>query len=215
MSYLEVSHVDHQFKGIPVLQDLSFSCEKGETLCLMGPSGSGKTTVLRILAGFLHPDHGTVWLEGSDITALKPSQRKMAMVFQSPALFPHTRIRNSIAYGLHKLGFSNAETDQMVLDTARLLKIEDQLNQYPGTLSGGQAQRADIARAIVRKPQILLLDEPFSSLDQNLKQELMEEMKRIRSELDMTMNFVTHDEAEAQFFSDRIIRLCPVPASQK
>ena len=207
MSYLEAQHLSHSFKGTPVLKDVSFSCEKGETLCLMGPSGSGKTTILRILAGLIQPDQGTVLLEGANITNFKPSERHLAMVFQSPALFQHTKVRHSIGYGLHKLGYSNEQIEQLVVEAAGLLKIEDQLDKYPGTLSGGQAQRADIARAIVRKPEILLLDEPFSSLDQQLKEELMEEMKRIQKKMGMTMIFVTHDETEANILSDKIIHL--------
>lgn len=207
MSYLEAADLCHAYKDQVVLNHFSFSAEEGECVSLMGPSGSGKTTVLRILCGLLKPDKGKVILEGNDISMLEPCARKMAMVFQNAALFPHTRIRDNIAYGMHKLGYSKKEIIEKTEAAAALLHIEDQLNKYPGALSGGQRQRAGIARAIVRDPKILLLDEPFSSLDKELKTGLINEISEIRRNRHITMVFVTHDEAEAQLLSDRIINL--------
>ena len=209
MAYLEVNHIVHSFKDIPVLQDVSFSCEKGECICIMGPSGTGKTTLLRIITGLLKPDQGQILLEGKDIADLRPDQRQMAMIFQEPALFPHTKVKDNIAYGMHKLGYSNDEIAQKTDATAEILKIKDQLDKYPQTLSGGQARRAGFARAIIRDPQILLLDEPFSSLDKDLKEELIQEVRKIQRDRGMTMICVTHDEHEASLLGDRIVLLHP------
>ncbi|MBO5554354.1 MAG: ATP-binding cassette domain-containing protein, partial [Solobacterium sp.] len=132
-----------------------------------------------------------------------------AMIFQNAALFPHTRVRHNIAYGLHKLGYTEDEIERMVNETAQLLHIETQLNKYPGALSGGQLQRAGIARAIVRRPEILLLDEPFSSLDKPLRAELIQELDRIRRDRGMTMIYVTHDVDEIRDYADSIVELRP------
>ncbi len=207
MSYLSAEHITHSFRDIRVLDDFSLSVSKGECVSLMGESGSGKTTVLRILCGLLKPDQGKIMLDGEDITDYLPSKRRMAMVFQSPALFPHTRIKDNISYGMHRLGYTREEIDTAVHETAAKLHIEDQLNKYPGALSGGQQQRAGIARALIRKPEILLLDEPFSSLDRELKEELIDEISAIRKDGGMTMIYVTHDESEAERIADRIARI--------
>ena len=183
--------------------------EQGECLCLSGPSGVGKTTLLKVVAGLLKPESGKVLLDGTDITGSLPSMRRMAMIFQNAALFPHTRVRHNIAYGLHKLGYTEDEIERMVNETAQLLHIETQLNKYPGALSGGQLQRAGIARAIVRRPEILLLDEPFSSLDKPLRAELIQELDRIRRDRGMTMIYVTHDVDEIRDYADSIVELRP------
>ena len=214
MAYLEVNHISHSFRDIPVLRDVSFSCEKGECICVMGPSGTGKTTLLRIITGLLVPDEGQILLEGNDITGLPPHERQMAMIFQEPALFPHTRVKDNIAYGMHRLGYTQEEIRQKTLAAAEMMKIKDQLEKYPGTLSGGQARRAGFARAIIRDPKILLLDEPFSSLDKDLKEELIKEVRNIQKERGMTMICVTHDEYEAKLLSDRTILLHPVTAAK-
>ena len=209
MTYLSAEHITYGYQNTPVLKDVSFSAEKGTCVCICGPSGVGKTTLLKVVAGLLKPESGTVLLEGTDITGTLPSERRMAMVFQNAALFPHTRVRHNIAYGLHKLGYTEDEIDRMVNETAQLLHIETQLNKYPGALSGGQLQRAGIARAIVRRPEILLLDEPFSSLDKPLRAELIQELDRIRRDRGMTMIYVTHDVDEIRDYADSIVELRP------
>ena len=209
MTYLSADHITYGYQNTPVLKDVSFSAEKGTCVCICGPSGVGKTTLLKVVAGLLKPESGTVLLEGTDITGTLPSERRMAMVFQNAALFPHTRVRHNIAYGLHKLGYTEDEIDRMVNETAQLLHIETQLNKYPGALSGGQLQRAGIARAIVRRPEILLLDEPFSSLDKPLRAELIQELDRIRRDRGMTMIYVTHDVDEIRDYADSIVELRP------
>ena len=210
MTYLLADHITYGYQNTPVLKDVSFSAEKGTCVCICGPSGVGKTTLLKVVAGLLKPESGTVLLEGTDITGTLPSERRMAMIFQNAALFPHTRVRHNIAYGLHKLGYTEDEIDRMVNETAQLLHIETQLNKYPGALSGGQLQRAGIARAIVRRPEILLLDEPFSSLDKPLRAELIQELDRIRRDRGMTMIYVTHDVDEIRDYADSIVELRPV-----
>ena len=209
MTYLSADHIIYGYQNTPVLKDVSFSAEKGTCVCICGPSGVGKTTLLKVVAGLLKPESGTVLLEGTDITGTLPSERRMAMIFQNAALFPHTRVRHNIAYGLHKLGYTEDEIDRMVNETAQLLHIETQLNKYPGALSGGQLQRAGIARAIVRRPEILLLDEPFSSLDKPLRAELIQELDRIRRDRGMTMIYVTHDVDEIRDYADSIVELRP------
>lgn len=209
MTYLSADHITYGYQNTPVLKDVSFSAEKGTCVCICGPSGVGKTTLLKVVAGLLKPESGTVLLEGTDITGTLPSERRMAMIFQNAALFPHTRVRHNIAYGLHKLGYTEDETERMVNETAQLLHIETQLNKYPGALSGGQLQRAGIARAIVRRPEILLLDEPFSSLDKPLRAELIQELDRIRRDRGMTMIYVTHDVDEIRDYADSIVELRP------
>ena len=209
MTYLSAEHITYGYQNTPVLRDVSFSAEKGTCVCICGPSGVGKTTLLKVVAGLLKPESGTVLLEGTDITGSLPSERRMAMIFQNAALFPHTRVRHNIAYGLHKLGYTEDEIERMVNETAQLLHIETQLNKYPGALSGGQLQRAGIARAIVRRPEILLLDEPFSSLDKPLRAELIQELDRIRRDRGMTMIYVTHDVDEIRDYPDSIVELRP------
>jgi multiple sugar transport system ATP-binding protein len=209
MTYLLADHITYGYQNTPVLKDVSFSAEKGTCVCICGPSGVGKTTLLKVVAGLLKPESGTVLLEGTDITGTLPSERRMAMIFQNAALFPHTRVRHNIAYGLHKLGYTEDEIEGMVNETAQLLHIETQLNKYPGALSGGQLQRAGIARAIVRRPEILLLDEPFSSLDKPLRAELIQELDRIRRDRGMTMIYVTHDVDEIRDYADSIVELRP------
>jgi len=209
MTYLSAEHITYGYQNTPVLKDVSFSAEKGTCVCICGPSGVGKTTLLKVVAGLLKPESGTVLLEGTDITGSLPSERRMAMIFQNAALFPHTRVRHNIAYGLHKLGYAEDEIERMVNETAQLLHIETQLNKYPGALSGGQLQRAGIARAIVRRPEILLLDEPFSSLDKPLRAELIQELDRIRRDRGMTMIYVTHDVDEIRDYADSIVELRP------
>lgn len=207
MKFLSVEHISHSFKDLPVLKDVSFTVEKGECAALMGESGSGKTTMLRIIAGLLRPDEGRVLINDTDVTMKAPSERNLAMVFQSAALFPHTSVHDNMIYGLHKLGLSDGEIEARVLETSKMLKIEDQLKKYPRTLSGGQAQRVNIARALIRRPELFLLDEPFSSLDKELKYELIDEMLAIQKQTGMAMVYVTHDGDEAERFSARIIAL--------
>ena len=207
MTLLTAEHLSVSYRGKPVVRDFSISAEEKECLSLMGPSGAGKTTVLRALAGLVKPQEGKVFLEDKDITEEPPSRREMAMVFQNMALFPHTKIKDNITYGLSALGWSKETIQTELLRMAERLKIADQLDKYPNACSGGQKQRAGIARALIRRPRILLLDEPFSSLDQNLREELLKELQQLQKETAMTMIYVTHDRREAEVIADRIALL--------
>ena len=204
MTILSAQHLSVSFHGIQAVKDFSVSIDEGECLCIMGPSGAGKSSVLRALAGLIPTEQGTILLDGKEITALPPKDRHMAMVFQSAALFPHTRIKDNITYGLSRLGYSKPEIEEKLMAIAEKMKISDQLNKYPAACSGGQNQRASIARALIRNPRILLLDEPLSSLDLNLKEELLLEIRRLCTEEKMTMIYVTHDRHEAEQAGDRI-----------
>jgi ABC-type sugar transport system ATPase subunit len=204
MPLLECQHLAYLYPSKAAVQDISLSLEEGECLALIGPSGAGKTTLLRCLAGFLPLSRGAVLLRGRDIAGERPSARSMAMIFQEPALFPHVRIRDSIVYGLHRQGWDRSRIEAALHETSAMLGIEQLLDRYPPALSGGEAQRAGIARALIRRPEILLLDEPFSSLDARLHEELRQTLLEIRRNMKMSMIMVTHDQADAMLVGDRI-----------
>lgn len=205
MNILEIQNLKFEYgKDKPVVDGVSFSLQKGECLAIVGPSGAGKSTLLRLLAGLETPKSGDVLLDHQTITSWQPQDRKMAMIFQNAALFPYTKVKDNITYGLKKLGFSKNEIHTSLHEIAELLHIEDLLERYPTALSGGEAQRVDIARALIRKPEILLLDEPLSSLDASLKGEMRELFKNIQKEFNMTMIMVTHDQQDAMALGDSI-----------
>ncbi len=204
MPEIRVEKLNRLYGKQHILNNVDFIAETGKITVLLGPSGAGKTTLLRCIAGLDKADEGRIFFDEADVTELTPVQRKIAMIFQNAALFEHTRIKDNIGYGLHKLGYTNSEIEQMVQSSAAALHIEHLLERYPGQLSGGERQRASIARAIVRKPSILLLDEPFSSLDARLSEELCEEMIRLQKQSGMTMIMVTHDQKEAMRTGDVI-----------
>ena len=204
MSTLRCEQLQKSYGTHMILNEVSFTVPGGKCLALMGESGAGKTTTLRMLAGLEIPDHGKVFLDDAEITSLPPARRSMAMVFQTASLFPHTTVAHNITYGMVKLGYSKAEIDTRLHEVAVLLNIEDQLDRYPGTLSLGQAQRADIARALIRDPGVLLLDEPFSSLDQAIKEELLSELRAILRVHPITMVYVTHSAEDAFELADEI-----------
>ncbi len=207
MPVISVRNLTHAYDEKAALQDVSFTVRSGTCAVILGPSGSGKSTLLRCIAGLEAQKEGQVLFDGSDVSALSPSQRKIAMVFQSAALFAYTKIKDNIGYGLRKLGWSKEECRQMVYEAAEKLHIENLLERYPHAASGGERQRASIARALVRKPDILLLDEPFSSLDARLSEELQQEVIRLQKETGMTMIMVTHDQSEAVNMADQVILL--------
>ena len=207
MTILSIEHLTVSYRTGVAVKDFSADLSEGECLSVMGPSGAGKSSVLRAIAGLLKADRGKIFLDGKDITDAPPHARSMAMVFQNSALFPHTKIKDNITYGMTKLGCSKAEIETKLAAIAEKMKISDQLNKYPGACSGGQRQRAGIARALIRNPRILLLDEPLNSLDLNMKEELLEEIRRLSREEKMTMIYVTHDRHEAETAADRIALL--------
>ncbi|MEM7169801.1 MAG: ABC transporter ATP-binding protein [Pseudomonadota bacterium] len=190
---------------VVAVNDVSLSVKEGEFVTLLGPSGCGKTTILRMVAGFESPDHGRIILGGEDVTDIPPYHRPLNMVFQDFALFPHMTIDENVGYGLKVTGVPQAEASQAVDDVLKMVELTDQRSRRPHLLSGGQRQRAALARALVRKPKVLLLDEPLSSLDANLRAQLRVELKHLHEILGLTFVMVTHDQTEALVMADRVI----------
>lgn len=180
------------------------SIHQGEVFSLLGPSGCGKTTLLRMLAGFIRPDSGRLFLNGKDITDLPPEKRPVNTVFQNYALFPHLNVQENIAFGLQLAGRSRAYIRREVERMLTLVKMVDYAHSLPAQLSGGQKQRVAIARALVNQPQVLLLDEPLAALDLKLRQHMLSELSAIHHEVGTTFIYVTHDQGEALSLSDRI-----------
>jgi putative spermidine/putrescine transport system ATP-binding protein len=202
--YLVVSGADTRFGAATVLRDLSLSVAQGEFVSLLGPSGCGKTTLLRCIAGLLHPDRGRITVGGRDITALAAHQRNVGVVFQNYALFPHLTVAENIAFGLRARGISKAEAAPRVAEALALVRMEAHGDKPVTALSGGQQQRVAVARALVVRPSLLLLDEPFSALDRKLRETMQVELKQLLREVGITAIFVTHDQEEALVVSDRV-----------
>ena len=190
--------------GTVALDWLDLAFDTGEFIVLLGPSGSGKTTACRLLAGLEEPTAGTLWVDGRDITTLPPRQRGMSMVFQNYALYAHKTVYENIAYPLRIRKAPRAEIDRMVRAIAAMLQIGVQLDRRPRQLSGGQAQRVAVARALVWQPEICLMDEPLSNLDALLRLQTRTELKRLHGDLRRTFVFVTHDQEEAITLGTRI-----------
>jgi ABC-type sugar transport system ATPase subunit len=190
--------------AVPVLHGVDLEIRPGEFFALLGPSGSGKTTTLRVLAGLEPHDAGRVWLDGADVTGREPGDRDVAMVFQSYALYPHMTVAQNIAFPLRMIGTPRDETERAVRDAAARVRIDHLLARKPGQLSGGQQQRCALARAIVRKPRLFLLDEPLSNLDAKLRLETRVELRRLQRSLGVTAVYVTHDQEEAMTIADRL-----------
>ena len=186
------------------LSGIDLDIEPGEFFALLGPSGSGKTTTLRILAGLEAPNEGRVLLDGDDVTDCEPGERDVAMVFQSYALYPHMSVFDNIAFPLRMVATPKDDVDRAVRDAAAKVHIDHLLARRPGQLSGGQQQRCALARAIVRKPRLFLLDEPLSNLDAKLRLETRVELRKLQRALGVTTVYVTHDQEEAMTIADRI-----------
>jgi putative spermidine/putrescine transport system ATP-binding protein len=190
--------------AVPALDDVSLVIEPGEFMTFLGPSGSGKTTTLNLIAGFESLTKGTITLDQSDVSALPPHKRKLGMLFQNYALFPHMTVAQNIGYPLRERKVAKAEIANRVSAALELVQLTGRDDNYPSQLSGGQQQRVALARAIVFNPRALLLDEPLGALDRNLRGALQAEIRRIHRELGSTFVFVTHDQEEAMNLSDRI-----------
>jgi len=190
--------------ALTVLHGIDLAIDAGEFFALLGPSGSGKTTTLRILAGLEPHDAGRVIQDGIDITHREPGERDVAMVFQSYALYPHMSVYENIAFPLRMIGTPGRELDVAVREAAAKVHIDHLLARKPGQLSGGQQQRCALARAIVRKPKLFLLDEPLSNLDAKLRLETRVELRKLQRALGITTVYVTHDQEEAMTIADRI-----------
>jgi len=199
-----LDHLRKTYGKVVAVDDLSLTVNDGEFLVLLGPSGCGKTTVLRAVAGLEELDTGRILINGRDVTRLPPGKRQIAMVFQSYAVFPHLRVYDNIVFGLRMRRTPGDEQRRLADEAAELLQIHDLLDRYPAQLSGGQRQRVAVARAIVMRPDVLLMDEPLSNLDALLRLHMRAELKRIHRELSTTTMYVTHDQVEALSLGERI-----------
>ncbi len=204
MSDVILKNISHSYDREKVLDGINIKIEKGEFFTLLGPSGCGKTTLLRILAGFIHPTEGQVLLGDKDITELGPEKRNMGIVFQNYALFPNMTVKENIAYGLKVRKASKAVIDEKCDYYMELAGLKAYENRRINELSGGQQQRVAIARAIVIEPEMLLLDEPMSNLDVALRVKMREEIRAIQQKVGITTLFITHDQQEALAVSDKI-----------
>lgn len=202
---LSLNNITKSFDGELILEDLSLEIKRNEFVTLLGPSGCGKTTTLRIIAGFVMPDQGSVLMEGEDITTLPTEKRCINTVFQKYALFPHMTVAENIAFGLKIKKKDDDYINKKIKYALELVNLTGFEKRKPRSLSGGQQQRIAIARAIVNEPQILLLDEPLGALDLKLRQDMQKELIRLKKELGITFIYVTHDQEEALTMSDKIV----------
>ncbi|MBL4952793.1 ABC transporter ATP-binding protein [Neobacillus sp. YIM B02564] len=204
MSYLCLENVVKTFDKTEVVKKMNLEIKKGELVSFLGPSGCGKTTTLNMIAGFLEVDGGRIVVDGKPVHLLPPNKREMGMVFQNYALFPHMTVFDNVAYGLKLRKVPKGEIRERVLEALEMVRLAGYEKRYPKELSGGQQQRVSLARALVIKPKVLLLDEPLSNLDAKLRQEMREEIVEIQKKVGITTIFVTHDQEEALAISDRI-----------
>ncbi len=201
---VQYANVRKEFGAVAALEDFSLEIKPGEFVALLGPSGSGKTTALRILAGLESPTAGDVFIGEGQVTHVAPQRRDVAMVFQNYALYPHMNVARNLAYPLKLRGVTRDEVALRVRDTAAMLRIEDLVARLPRELSGGQAQRVALGRALIRAPRVFLMDEPLSNLDAKLRMEMRGEIKRLQATLGVTTLLVTHDQEEAMTLGARI-----------
>ncbi|HEX5449437.1 MAG TPA: ABC transporter ATP-binding protein [Gaiellaceae bacterium] len=201
---VELAGIRKRYADVAAVDGVDLKVGDGEFFTLLGPSGSGKTTTLRIIAGFEHPDEGTVKLGGTDITLRPPFQRPVNTVFQDYALFPHMTVADNVAYGLKVRGVDRKDRRERVDEVLDRVRLGSYGNRKPIQLSGGQRQRVALARAIVNRPEVLLLDEPLGALDLKLRQEMQTFLKTLQRELGMTFLYVTHDQEEALTMSDHV-----------
>ncbi|MDP1878541.1 MAG: ABC transporter ATP-binding protein [Actinomycetota bacterium] len=201
---IRVEGVSRSFGDVVALDDVSIDIHANEFFALLGPSGCGKTTLLRVLAGFEHPDAGTVTLDDVDLLGLPPHRRPVNLMFQSYALFPHMSVEANVAYGLERERRPKDEIRERVREVLATVGLSDKARNRPTQLSGGQRQRVALARAIVKRPRLLLLDEPLSALDRKVRAEMQLELKRLQHDVGITFVVVTHDQEEAMSMADRI-----------
>lgn len=202
---VQIQGVTKKYSNGDGVENISLEIYEGEILTLLGPSGCGKTTILRILGGFNEIDMGKVMIDGRDVAHLVPEKRPTAMVFQSYNLWPHMNVFENLAFGMKLRRIPKAQIKTDIAKMLELLKMSGTEKKYPSQLSGGQQQRIAIARSLLLKPSVLLLDEPFSALDAKIRMQMREELKKLQSELNITVMFVTHDQEEAMALSHRIV----------
>jgi putative spermidine/putrescine transport system ATP-binding protein len=204
MAEVELRELTRRYGQSVAVDRVSLDVAKGELVALLGPSGCGKTTTLRMIAGFVEPNQGTIAIAGRDMTRTPPHRRDVGMVFQSYALFPHLSVAENIAFGLRRRKVPGAEIRDRVARMIALLRLDGLAERLPRQLSGGQQQRVAVGRALVINPTVLLLDEPFSNLDAQLRESTRLELRKLQQELRLTAVFVTHDQTEAMAIADRI-----------
>jgi spermidine/putrescine transport system ATP-binding protein len=205
MSLLEMRHITRRFDDDTVaVDDLSLSIQPGEFFTLLGPSGCGKTTLLRMIAGFDDPDAGSLLLDGEELAGVPPEQRPVHTVFQSYALFPHMSVAENVAFPLRMASVRRAEREQRTREALEQVRLADFAHRRPDQLSGGQRQRVAVARALVNRPRLLLLDEPLAALDLKMREQMQIELISLQMEVGITFVYVTHDQGEALALSDRL-----------
>jgi len=202
--YVRIDKLTKKFGDFVAVDDVTLDIYKGEIFCLLGGSGCGKTTLLRMMAGFESPSAGSVWIDGVDITAMPPYERPVNMMFQSYALFPHMSVQKNVAFGLRQDRLPGREIDERVVEILKLVKMESFAKRMPHQLSGGQRQRVALARSLVKRPKLLLLDEPLAALDKKLREHTQFELINIQESLGVTFVVVTHDQEEAMTLASRI-----------
>jgi sn-glycerol 3-phosphate transport system ATP-binding protein len=205
MSAIKLDRVVKCWGSARAVDGVSLEAEEGSLLVLLGPSGCGKSTTLRLIAGLEQPDSGTVMIGGADVTQLTPAQRRIAMVFQSYALFPHLSVAENIVFGLRVRRVSRAERDTRLKRVADIVGLSQLLDRKPSQLSGGQRQRVALGRSIIAEARVCLMDEPLSNLDAKLRHEMRTEIRSLQQRLGMTMVYVTHDQTEAMTMADRVV----------
>jgi spermidine/putrescine transport system ATP-binding protein len=204
MALLEIRNITRRFGDFTAVNDVSLSIEAGEFFCLLGPSGCGKTTLLRMVAGFDIPNGGSIWLDGRDMTGVPPEKRNVHTVFQSYALFPHMTVAQNIGFPLKMAEVPDAEVDKRVEEALEDVSLTGMSARYPNELSGGQRQRVAVARALINRPKLLLLDEPLAALDAKLKERMQLELITLQREVGIAFVYVTHDQQEALALAHRI-----------
>jgi len=207
MGAIRLERVEKWFGDVQVIKGVDIDIADGEFVVFVGPSGCGKSTLLRMIAGLEDTSRGTIWLDDKDVTALPPSGRRLSMVFQSYALYPHMSVRQNLGFGLKTAGTDKAIIEDKVEQVAAVLELQQYLDRRPKELSGGQRQRVAIGRAIVREPVGFLFDEPLSNLDAALRVQMRFEIAKLHNTLNTTMIYVTHDQVEAMTLADRIVVL--------
>ncbi|SDJ67533.1 ABC transporter ATP-binding protein [Pseudomonas indica] len=204
MSFLSIRGLHKSYGATPIFRNIDCEIGKSEFVTLLGPSGCGKSTLLRCIAGLTDVNGGQILLDGQDLVPLSPQKRGIGMVFQSYALFPNMTVQQNVAFGLRMQKAVGSEMQKRVAEALALVELSDFAERYPSQLSGGQCQRVALARSLVTRPRLLLLDEPLSALDARIRKHLREQIRSIQQELGLTTVFVTHDQEEALTLSDRI-----------
>ena len=203
-NFIDIKNISRHFGSVKAVDNVSFSIKQGEFFSLLGPSGCGKTTLLRLLAGFESANQGEIFIDGIDVTTMPPNLRPTNMVFQNYAIFPHINVKKNIEFGMRKEKLSKQELDGRVQEVLSLVKLEGYEERFSNQLSGGQRQRIALARALIKRPKVLLLDEPLGALDKKLRDEMQIELRNLQKAVGITFVFVTHDQGESISMSDRV-----------